>query len=97
MSLRERARSLYCGEGETDLVIEYCKIQRSLPKTVIFPTFELQQGLHILFASVFQEIVSGRLIDFIILFKAARSIFPEGGIMHQYDCTTTFSLLKNVS
>ena len=88
MSLRERAWSLYCCEGETDLVIEYCEFQFNIDKTVVFPSFELKQGLHSTFSSVLQEIASGRPIDFITLFKMVRRIFPERG-MHQYDILAT--------
>ena len=77
VSLRERAWSLYCGEGETDLVIEYCEHQLAVDKTVVFPSFELKQALQSTFGSVLQEIASGRLIDFITLFKMVRRKFPE--------------------
>ena len=56
-----------------------------MDKPVIFLTFELKQGLYSMFGSVLREIASGRQIDFIKLFKTARRIFPEGGIMDQYD------------
>ena len=46
VSLRERAWGLYYGDGETDLVTEYCEIQRNIRKTVAFPSFKLKQGLH---------------------------------------------------
>ena len=89
VSLRERAWSLYYGEGETDLVIEYYETQRNIGETVVFPSFELKQGLHSMFSSVLLEIASGRQINFITVFKTARRIFPEGGIMHQYDIIAT--------
>ena len=83
VSRRERAWSLYYGEleVETGFVIEYCKIQRNIDKTVIFSSFELIQGLYSMFGSVLQEIASGRQIDFIKLFKLARHIIPKGGII----------------
>ena len=89
VSLRERAWSLYCGEGETDLVIEYCEHQLAVNKTVVFPSFELKQALQSAFGSVLQEIACGRHIDFITLFKTVKRIFPEGGIMYQYDILAT--------
>ena len=87
VSLRERTWSLYCGEGEIDLAIEYCEIQHSISKIVILPTLELQQGLYSLFGSVLQEIASARTISTSL--RSSKRIFPKGGIMHQYGIIAT--------
>ena len=71
------------------IAIGYCKIQRSLSKTVKFLSFELQQGLFSLFSSALQEIAYGRPIDFITLFRMARRVFSEGGLMYRYDMLAT--------
>ena len=89
VSMNERAWGLPYGEGETDLVIEYCEIQRGLNKTVAFPSFELQQELSSLFSSALQEISCGRPIDFLTLFRMAHNIFPERGTMYRYDMFAT--------
>ena len=65
VSQSERAWSLHYSEGETDLVIEYCETQRNIDKTVIFPSFELKQGLYSMVGSVLQEMASGHQIDFV--------------------------------
>ena len=79
VSLRLREWSLYYGEGEIDLVIKFCETKLNIGETVVFPSFELKQGLYSMSSSVLLEIASGRQIDFIKLFKTARRIFPEGG------------------
>ena len=89
VSLRERAWSLCYGEGETDLAIGYCEIQSRLSKTVKFLSFELQHGLFRMFSSALQEIAYGRPIDFITLFRIARRVFSEGGLMYLYDMFAT--------
>ncbi len=65
VSLNERARGLPYSEGETDLVIEYCEIQRGLNKTVALQSFKLQQKLFCPLSSALQEIACGRLFDFL--------------------------------
>jgi hypothetical protein len=87
VSMNERARSLAYGEGERDLLIEYCEVQLDEIKRATFPSSELKFRLNSPFFDIHREVSRyHRIIGFTSLFNMLESVFAVGlDVQLRYD------------